>query len=208
VSDTLDVITLAEAHKAINLPDDAMAHDVAIAALVTAISQGLDDMAGPIVQRTITDEPHDGGCTSLGLRHAPVVSVASVTEYSGTVSLVLTAESNAVKTSSNFYFDPVTSRVYRRAGGWDYMFAQGRGNVLVTYVAGRATSTATVASKFKEAAKLTCLHLWKPKSGQWAQSMPQFGGDAVPATSPVPGWAFPRAALDLIRNDLKTDGFA
>ena len=45
---------------------------------------------GPIVQRTITDEVHPGGCPSIRVRHWPVASFTTVTEYDATTPTVLT----------------------------------------------------------------------------------------------------------------------
>ena len=56
------------------------------------MSRRLDRLCGPIVQRTITDEVHPGGCPSIRVRHWPVASFTTVTEYDATTPAVLTRE--------------------------------------------------------------------------------------------------------------------
>lgn len=166
-----DVITLASAKETLSIdPNDATRDDL-LEAYITATSERLDAAVGPIVQRTITDEAHDGGDCIIRLLHEPVASITTLTEYdtagSGTV---LTAED--YDTTGTYLLEPwparnptglYTGRVERRTTGrsttW---FTTGRRNVVATYVAGRYATTAAAAdSIFEHAARLLLRFLWQ-----------------------------------------------
>ena len=68
VTETVDVLTLSEARQAVGLTSDES--DDYLKTLITAVSTQLDEMCGPVRTRTVTDELHDGGSTSLLLRNA------------------------------------------------------------------------------------------------------------------------------------------
>lgn len=151
MADPLDVLTLAEAKQALNISESVIKHDAELPSYITAVSQRLDLYIGPVVQRTVTNEVHDGGRPSVFLSLFPVVSVTQVIEYCGTTSTVLAAESNAVKPEEGYLlerYDPVPSlwsgRVLRRKVGRAARFEPGQANVAVSYVAGRCVSTAEV----------------------------------------------------------------
>lgn len=203
MADTLDVLTLAEAKTAINT--DSADHDTELALHITAVSRRLDDLCGPVVQRTVTDELHDGGCHRLLLRHTPIVSVTSVTEYVSTTSTALSAESNASKPASGYLLeaDGHYVSVRRRRGNTDATFPNGRRNVAVTYEAGRATDTASVDELFKLAAASILRRLWKRESSAWAQA-PSYFADV---DDPSPTVGFYRA-VDPMVNELLADELA
>lgn len=168
-----DVLTIAEAKTAVNYDQSTTNHDDELGLWVTAVSTKLDRLCGPVVIRTVTDETHDGGLGHIRLREAPesrtsATTVTSVTEYDGTTSTVLTAETNASKPADGFLFDSTTGTIYRRSSGADGSFPSGRRNVLVTYQAGRYAGTASVDSLFKMAAGSVLRRLWKREQGAWS----------------------------------------
>lgn len=183
MADTLDVLTLSEGHKAINLSDATTEHDAELASFITAVSRILDKECGPVVQRTVTDELLDGGRREVNLRLWPVSSITSVTEYSSGTSVALTAETVTSLPSSGYATDSygsepalLSGRLIRRSNGSDTPFPAGRRNVKVTYVAGRYATTATVDARFKTCAASILRRLWKRESGTWAQSSAFFEG--------------------------------
>lgn len=193
-ADTLDVITLAEAKLAAKIGASVTTYDGNLAMLITAVSRRFDTLVGPVVIRTVTAETHNGGKTKIQLHYRPVSSVTTVTEYNNLASATLTAESNTAKTANNYSVDLDSGIIYRRASNYDKAFASGRRNVAVTYVAGRAADTASVDARFKEAAKITVAHIWRPEQGFSAVGDGEF---VVPA-----GFAVPNQALELIADDL------
>lgn len=198
--DLLDIISTSDAKQELNIT--AATYDGQLETLVTAISRRLDSVCGPVVNRTVTDELHNGGRSTIWLKHRPVSSVTTVTEYTGTTSQLLTAETNAAKTATNYLLDDSrTGRLYRRTSGCDACFPSGRRNVTVTYVAGRAVNTAAVDQRFKEAARICLKHLWRAENTIGTATF----GPASPLESYIPGvptFAIPRAALEVVADEL------
>lgn len=192
-ADTLDLITLAEAKAAVNMAS-VSTWDSELATYVTAVSRRFDDLCGPIVQRTITAELHNGGTEALRLRYWPVVSVTSVTEYAYTTGTALAAETNTTKTAADYLLDAESGLLYRRSSGSSTVFATGGRNVAVTYVAGRYSNTATVGRQFKQAAIITLANIWRKEQGGGTET---FGTPTI-SEGTLPGFAIPNAALDLI----------
>ena len=172
VSADQDILTLAEAKAALNIPAATADYDTELAQVITAASRFVDSVFGPVVRRTITDERHYGAGTSVTLNQSPVASVTTVTEYSGGVATVLTAESDTV--AGTYTLDD--NVLHRRASWGGAYFA--RQSVVVTCVAGRYASTATVDAKFKEAAVVALIHFWQHRGANSGAGT--FGGDGAP----------------------------
>ncbi len=182
---TLDVLSEAESLAAVN----ASATTATLTNLVTAVSQQLDKLCGPVVVRTITSELHDGGRPTILLRNLPVSSITTVTEYDGTTATTLTAETNATKTTSNYlHLGTVgalsSGRIVRRSNNDDYVFPAGRRNVEVTYVAGRAATTSAVDAKFKQAAAMMLRNVWVSEQASGSET---FGAFTDQAPNPLLG---------------------
>lgn len=163
--DDIDVLTLIEAKAAVGLEQTNTEADERLRQAVTAISAQLDELCGSVRTRTVTSETHDGGGYSIQLRRIPVYSITTVTEYTGTTSQVLTAETNATKAATNYLHDGtpgkvISGRLIRRSSNYDTTYPSGRRNVEVTYVAGRAAATEVVPARFKEAASMMLRHIW------------------------------------------------
>jgi len=164
---TLDVLTLAEAKAAVKLTE-SNASDTEIARWTTAVSLRLDELVGPVVRRTVTDEL-DGGDACVYLTTYPVASVTSVTEYDYTgVPTVLTQETNTVKPTAGYRLRRYSANstlfgneVVRRDSGWVTQFVEGDSNVVVAYAAGRFVDTASVDDRFKQAAALMLKNVWR-----------------------------------------------
>ncbi len=182
---TLDVLTEAESLAAVN----ASATTATLTNLVTAVSQQLDELCGPVVVRTITSELHDGGRPTILLRNLPVSSITTVTEYDGTTGTTLTAETNATKTTANYLHlgtagEVASGRIVRRSNNADYVFPAGRRNIDVTYVAGRAATTSAVAPKFKQAAAMMLRNVWVSEQASGSET---FGAFTDQAPNPLLG---------------------
>lgn len=169
MADTLDVLTLAEGHTAINLPSATTDYDTELALQITAISRLLDDEVGRVVQRAVTDELHDGGKWVLVTRQWPVASFTTVTEDLAGTPTVVTAYRKEP-------FDRIASLFSGRIEHDTRVFTDGRWNTKVTYVAGRYANTAAVDARFKSCAGAILRRLWKRESGTWAQSSDFFEG--------------------------------
>ena len=172
--------------------------DTEIQTFITATSLRVDEICGPNVIRTVTNEAHDGGATVIKLDHAPVSTFTTVTEYSGTTATVLTAESNSSQPANSYLWDTRTELLYRRANGGDWFFPAGRRNIVLTYQAGRVADTASVTSQFKEAALIIVAHLWRTERGAGTMTFGEDGG-LVPGF----GFAIPRRAMELLADQVR-----
>lgn len=170
-----DILTEAEATAALNAADLG-ANTTQLTIAVSAVSEAIDAACGPVVARTVT-EVHAGGARSIWLYHAPVRSIASVTEFDGNTQTALTDESafGTLGGTTGFALDPSGHRIERRSGGWATSFPAGQ--VQVVYQAGRFATTADVSAKFKQAAANILRRVWKREGSAWAFS-PDFYANA------------------------------
>jgi len=198
MAEATDILTLAEARAALNQGSTYTGDDTKIAAIVTALSQRLDDPeagVGPVVTRAGITETHDGGVVFVKLRQFPVQAVTAVTE-----------DGTAI-TSDGWHIDTETGHLFRQSGDYDDVWECGRDNVEVTYTAGRYASTALVDEYYKEGARLFLKHLWRAE--QWSSE--NIGGSDfdVPQVA-FPSFAMPMAVKDWFKKTYRGDwgGFA
>lgn len=204
MADPYDLLTLDEGKAAINVQGLEAKYDLAVDAYITAASERIVDMCGPVVDRTFTGEVYDGGAGWIALRNAAFGPLAITTidalseyDYTGTAT-ALSVEDFDTKPVYGFMVDAALGVIRRRSSGSGYVFVAGSQNVVVTYTSGRAASTATVPSKFKVAAQILVAHLWRqrgPQAGAYrtdTDSGPMFG---------VAPFAMPRAVEDMLAYD-------
>lgn len=196
---TLDIVTADEVSAFLGKPADV---DL-MSPWATAVSLLFDqeDKCGPVVQRTITGEL----CTATGnyvkLAHRPLVSVSSVVEYTLTTPTTLTPETNTSKTGNDYQLDLDRGYIYRRNNGYDQSWAAGRGNIVVTYIAGRFASTDVVSEQFKRAALITIAHNWRNQQGTPNVTFPDGSSSSI-----APPWAIPKAAIDILGSEYRLAG--
>lgn len=192
-----DWISLDEGKAAVNITGTTF--DTELAMYISAASQRLDLLAGAAVIRTVTAEAHDtNGQSVIQLTYRPIVTVTSVTQYTGTTAQVLAAETNTAKTAFDYLVVAERGWLRRRASGYDTPFPVGRGNLVVTYTAGRYATTAAVAERFKLAASIYLSHLWRREQGAGTVT---FGGIEIEAAG-IPTFGVPNAVLDLLANEI------
>lgn len=204
MADTLDIVTLAEAYRATNNPA-ATGHDDELAQWITAVSRRIDKACGPVVQRTISNELHDGGTARIRLDWDHVDSVTTLTEYVDTTGTTLSAETNASKPADAYMLETLggVSWVRRRASGADDTFASGRKNIDVTYVAGRYADTASVDGLFKMAVGSILRRLWARDAGAWAR-----GGDPFDTGSQAFFDAFKQSMKEFLADEVRAPAVA
>lgn len=194
--DLLDILTPAEALRALSLSDNSTSFTEELEQMVTGISGDIDRIAGPVVYRTVTGERHHGAGTSwVELKKRPVVSVSSLVEWNTGTSQTLTLDTDSVLNNYGFAIDFDTGRVLRRSGGTPTLFADGTDNVIVTYVAGRYATTATVDRRFKRVAASVLRAEWAVASPSYRKTS-NFDEDTTAAYATTD---------DMIRALLRTD---
>lgn len=172
-ADPLDLLTLAEAKRAINMKAANEDHDLALETDITAISRLIDAECGPVVQRTVTAERLDAD--DVVLRFSPVASIGTVREARSGDIETLTAHSFG-GTVDGYYAEPhwtggtfLSGVLQRRYDGAPGAWPAGA-EIEVTYTAGRYPTTATVDRRFKACAGAVLQRFWKGEAGIWAQS--------------------------------------
>lgn len=199
-----DVLTLGEAKLALGIAGSDESDDTDIEVYVTAVSDRLDVLVGPVVERTVSNELHDGGRVAVHLKYWPVASVTSASEFTNTTEQALAAETNSTKTANDYLLDGERGVLRRRASNRDWRFPTGRRNVKVTYVAGRYDDTASVASRYKQAASLMLKHLWAREEGLGSA---EFGPVLQPGVTAfgTPTFVVPRAVKELLADQLQRE---
>ena len=176
-----DLLTLSEARDALNLSATATDDDAEIWSIyIPAITPVVEDIVGPVVQRSVTYTT-DGGKTSILLPHSGLVSLDSITI------------DGVAQVASKDYTANLSVGVIRPVWSW---FGGGNGSVTVTYTAGIAASTETVPAAIKLAARLILANLWQ---GDQQGYRPEFGTPGDDASMQTPsGFAVPRQAYALL----------
>lgn len=190
-----DLLTFQEALEAINQP--TVAHQDQLEQFVSGISSRVDALCGPVVQRTVTDERHNGGRKRVFLDLAHAASVTSVSEWANGTETVLTEETLSTQPDDAWLLDNAGaySFIWRRSSGSDMIFAVGRRNVVVAYTAGRHADTASVDEAFKTAGSAVLRRLWKREQSSWAHT-PDFFDDTE---NPRPSLTFFKAVDPMVR---------
>lgn len=179
---TLDILTANEASYAA-----AGVYDIfdGLDRMVSAVSARIDELVGPVVQRSVT-EYHDGGGVIFP-RQTPVSSVTTLKSWDGTTVTTYTldtwgvagnADGFIVETSGSY---PHDAKIVRRTSGTSVDFPSGHRSLELVYVAGRAASTETVDARYKEAAAEIVRRLWDRESSTWSRGGDPFAEGAGPS---------------------------
>lgn len=205
-----DVLTPEDAKSIVRRAPSEVVHTARLEAYVSAISQKLDELVGPIVRRTVTGEEIDGtGQCHLRVRRWPVHSFTTVLSYQQGVSTTLTAETVSVAgdyRAEKWADDPtlLSGRLLRRSSWSSQYWAYGN-TFVVTYQAGRYATTAAVAgSRYWEAAALMLKSLWRAEETTAQLS----DDDFFEPVSTVPGFLVPRAVKEMLADQIQYAGVA
>lgn len=207
----LDVLTLDEAKKALNVTGSGTKHDLELPGFITAASTRLDNLIGPVVRRPVTGELHDGGSENIFLRFSPVYSIQTVTEYKiGEAGTVLAAETNVSRPDEAYLTHPyvtggglLSGKLSRRSSVGVFScrrarWERGNRNVDVSYTAGRFADTAGVEPLYKQGAALILQNMWRSQQ----DSTGGVGQFDVPQSS-FPRFAVPRAVVELFQDEIQ-----
>lgn len=199
----IDIITLDEAKAALNMDLDDDTFDDELAMFVTAVSERIDDLCGPVVKRAVTDEVHIGGGAIIWPHQPPVDTIESIIEYASGAATTLSAESLTV--AGDYVFDNAGTHnaLLRRRSSWSNR-SFGGGQVVVSYTAGRFDTTDDVSAKFKQAAAKTLAWLWKGDQGVGSAT---FGGAEETSLFGL-GFALPNVVVELLAYERKPPALA
>jgi hypothetical protein len=205
---TLDILTEVEASEAASGVDTATL-STELPRMVTAVSARIDELVGPVVNRTIT-EYHDGGGV-IRPRQTPVSSVTTLTNWDGSTQTSYTADTWGVAGNANGFLIeqsgsyPHDTLIYRRSSGTSLAWPNGHRNLKLVYVTGRAATTATVDARYKECAAEVLRRLWDRESSAWARGSSPFGDDNVSSRFFK---AFDYVVAEMLGDEMKMPGIA
>lgn len=188
------IVSLDDARTFLRLRATDTADDEKIQGLLETATDLLEDVCGRIIPVSFT-EWFDGGVGTYVVRHTPLVSVTSMTEYYGLVAYTLTEQPlGAQMNAYAFTKDPSTGQVVRRTfGGQAAMFPEGTKNIVITYKTGYSPIPSSILNAARELVK----HLYT------ATQVPAGGGkarvhDAEDGMTPGVTYAVPNFVLDMI----------
>jgi hypothetical protein len=197
---SIDILSLDEAKQALSQDSLYSENDTLLSGYISSVSRRLDQVCGPIVQRTVTGELYDGRGHTIWLRQRPLASVTQVIEYDKAVAETLTEDTNSVSPADGFRVDLKSGTITRMISGVPYKFVSGIQNIRVTYIAGRYTDTANVDPLFKIAAQAFLAHVWKTNQGMGTQTFSYDGA------TPTVTYALPNRVKDLLGDEIQTPG--
>lgn len=205
---TLDVVSYDRARQSRNIGPVDTSKKPLFESVISAVSQRMDELCGPIVQRTITEIVEvDRPMTSIRLATGPVSSITSVTVYVTGDDTTLTAET---LTTAGGYLPEFENRirpdgtsqllsgVLRRRLAFGDSWWDWPSRVRVVYVAGRyANTAAAVDSRFEQAALIAIASMWRT----YGQQVDLNAGEYATPFQSFPSVDIPAAALSLVAAD-------
>ncbi len=189
------IVSLDDVKTHLNMSLSGTTNDLELARFVDAATGIVEGVIGSVTPTTYTNEPHNGGSTSIITYHQPVISVQSVTEYTGNTVWSLTNQAVGASTDNYGYTldDPLSGRITRRgSASYPVRFLGSQDDVLVTYTAGRLTVPSTV----QLAALIIIDDLWSQTQRGTAPPIP--GGPASDVAQPGTSGGIPSLALELL----------
>jgi len=207
MADANDLLTLPEAKAAVGGASAETGRDALYERAVTAITTAIEDVAGPVLNRTITAEQQRTNGNTVRLDHWPISAFTTVAQYDAVgTSTALTAETYNTKPANGYRPHRVTQgtgiyngTIERRATNSGANFPTD-GTLLVTYTAGRyAALTDPGAQRFKLAATLTLKNTWRA----FESTVITDGDYDLPFQSFPSKFLIPDAALELLGDDLR-----
>jgi hypothetical protein len=187
------IISVQDARDWLRLRTTDTGDNEKIQALIETASDLIEDVTGPILTTQYT-EWFDGGVGTYTVAHPPIVqSSATMHEYYGLVSYLLTEQPlGAQMNAYAFTVDYTTGQVTRRTfGGQAAMFPEGTKNVTITYSARRNPVPDSIQLAVRELVK----HLYSATQVPVGKARVNGGEDGL---APGVTYAVPNFVLDLI----------
>lgn len=199
-----DIVTAAQAQAWLRESNATAAADSSnLGIIISSASEAIENIVGLCSPQTFT-EYYDGGRPTVVVRHVPLISVQSVTEYIGTTVYDLAEQPLGSQTNAWAYtVNQPLNRIERRTfGGAPAFFMPGESNLLVTYTAGRDEVPPTVVN-----ATLALIKHW------YESTLPQRTGGSRGWSEENPnplliGYAIPNFILEMLQPQRRGPGIA
>lgn len=154
------IVSLADVKKHLNLT--TVTNDDELRAFVSAASETIEGLVGPVSRRTFT-ETLDASGPVVVLSHPPVIEVTAISEWTGTTGYPLTPQPTGDSTVDSYGYDlnGDAGLLFRRTSGYAGTWVTGPRSVTVTYTAGRTTVPAAIRLATLKLVK----HMWGDQRG-------------------------------------------
>ena len=200
------IVNLGDIKAYLNIVAADHTHDSELLGFAQAATIAVEQIVGPVAQRTV-NEWNDGGAATIVVRQPPIVSLTSITEYRGNVAYPLAiVASPDLATSMSVMFEP-SGRITRLNGaaaaavlylstqGLFATFPVGPNSVQITYVAGRASVAANIRLGVLE----TVRENWQPTQ---QGGRPSYNGAAQDGpTLVIPNVILSKRILSILGDD-------
>ena len=185
------LVQLADVKAHLNV--DTNTDDTELQNFITAATEKIQEITGPVLTRTVT-EYRNGGVGNIILLQRPVQSITSVSELWGsTVNTLTEAAFGAGTTNYHYTFDATEFEIERRVGNLPAIFAEGDDNIKIVYVAGYATIPAAI-----RLATLSLIqHWWSTSQLNRNGGRPSLGGTDFPSAMGG-GYAIPNFVREML----------
>ncbi len=188
--------SLGQVKDYLNITNTDRDRDQKLITMIKAIGPVVEAITGPIVQRPITNEMHDGGSDRITLLHGPVAQVTSVVEYLANVEYRLQqipAGRPDLGTMWSYMFEKDRSIIRRAPGGGTQVFFGGTDSISVSYIAGLEAVPPNVTEAVCE---LVRVHFQATQQGR-PRPGGGFGSDDD-AVNPIMGFFVPNRVRELL----------
>lgn len=201
----VSLVSLDDVKTHLNITDTT--DDAELQTFIDAAQAPVEDVVGLVIQRTL-DEWYDGGDPTILLRHIPVTSVTSVTEFIGHTPINLTEQplSDPLGDGYGYTVESPAGIVTRRGVmtvnpptinpwfvGNPVPFYPGVRNIRIQYVAGQATVPSNVQMGTLEVIR----HAWETQRGLTSGlPLPGYDEQMVPTPS---GFLIPYRAMEYLK---------
>jgi hypothetical protein len=202
------IISLTDAKTQLRIPSTDTSRDTQIQGWIASLTPMVEDVVGPVVRAT-KDEWYDGGSPTILLRHEPIISVTSITEYVGHTGVALTEQPLTDATGDGYgYTVELPEGIVIRRGiqltwpatinpwlvGNPVPFYPGIRNVHIVYVVGRTI----VPANIKQGAEFILEHLWRTSQQGYSST---FGAppSETELTYTPSGYLIPYKAMEALK---------
>lgn len=190
------IVELDDIKEYLNLSTTDRSHDGELLRFLAGLTPVVEFITGPILPRTYTNEMYNGGVAIISLRHRPIVSVASVTEFLGPIAYPLTQVPSRDQGSIYSYVVNPSGSIQRTtAGGGTQAFPGGPDAVSVTYTAGYQVTPANIRLGMLE---LLRVNYQQTQQGGGGRIGGGFLSDESEPSTPMLGFLVPNRVREML----------
>jgi YD repeat-containing protein len=198
------LVSLGEVRDYLNIQISDKSRDAKLLRVIDSTTKVVEEITGPILQRIIQNETHDGGVAEFETYFQPIASVQSVTEYRANIPYPLAQVATPdLGTIYSYMWDPFGRIMRRTVGGGITTFPPGPDSIWITYTAGYATPPSNVTHGLLELLRVNY------QETQQGRPRPGFSEiDDLEPRGPVLGFYVPGRVRELLAPNRRAPSIA